>query len=107
MKPTTVTLRESDLSLLNELSGDSGAYESRSEAIRAIIDGHSEVNELQTQVERLQREKRMILEQREENQELVLYAKEQRDEARTDKRRRQYNIVRLAWWAVAGEPADL
>jgi Arc/MetJ-type ribon-helix-helix transcriptional regulator len=104
MKPTTVTLRESDLSLLNELSGDSGAYESRSEAIRAIIDGHSEVNELQTQVERLQREKRMILEQREENQELVSYV--QREKAMQERReeRTQANVIRRAWWWVAGTP---
>ena len=104
MKPTTVTLRESDLSLLNELSGDSGAYESRSEAIRAIIDGHSEANELQTQVERLQREKRMILEQREENQELVSYV--QREKAMQERReeRTQANVIRRAWWWVAGTP---
>lgn len=104
MKPTTVTLRESDLSLLDELSGDSGGYESRSEAVRAIIDGHSEVNELQTQVERLQREKRMILEQREENQELVSYV--QREKAMQERReeRTQANVIRRAWWWVAGTP---
>ena len=96
MKPTTVTLRESDLSLLDELSGDGGAYESRSEAIRAIIDGHSEVNELQTQVERLQREKRMILEHREEHTKLVESI--QREESRQDRLARAGVLTRAKWW---------
>jgi Arc/MetJ-type ribon-helix-helix transcriptional regulator len=96
MKPTTVTLRESDLSLLDELSGDSGGYESRSEAVRAIIDGHSEVNELQTQVERLQREKRMILEQREEHTDLIESI--QREESRADRKARAGIFTRAKWW---------
>lgn len=79
----------------------------RDEYEATLAEYEERIAELEQEVERLHRERRQLLEQREENQELVLYAKEQRDEARTNKRRRQYNIVRRAWWAVAGEPADL
>ena len=112
----SVTLDPTVVGELSERVGEQ--YESRSEAVEDLLttafaaderehEYEERIDDLEREVERLNRERRQLLEQRDEHQELALYAKEQRDEARTDKRRRQHNIVRRAWWAVAGEPADL
>lgn len=62
---------------------------SRSEALRAILDDyedlqkryedlHTEYEDLQTELERVKNEKRLILEDREEKQELVRYVEDER-----------------------------
>lgn len=40
-----------------------------------------------------------------EHKELVAYAEQQREADRHDRERRQHNVVRPAWWWLAGEPA--
>lgn len=73
MPRLTVTLTEEQAEKVDELSGDSGPYESKSEAVRNLIQGGERVDELEEKVERLEREKRLILEEREEKRELVRY----------------------------------
>jgi len=108
MPRLTITVTDEQNELLAELSGDGGPYESKSEAVREFIDSGETTEDLRREVERLNRERRQLLEQREENQELVRFADEQRSVVRAqreeERRRRQTNIVRRTWWKVAGEP---
>jgi Arc/MetJ-type ribon-helix-helix transcriptional regulator len=106
MPRLSITLTDEQNERVEELV-ENGEYSSKNAVVQDWLADAEKVNQLESEVERLHRERRQLLEQRDEHQELALYAKEQRDEARTDKRRRQHNIVRRAWWAVAGEPADL
>ena len=78
MPRLTVTITEEQEELLEELSSDSGEYESKSEAVRNLIQRGERVDELEQKVERLEREKRMLVEQREEHTELVEYVDEER-----------------------------
>jgi metal-responsive CopG/Arc/MetJ family transcriptional regulator len=55
-----------------------------------------EIDELHTDVERLQNEKRLILKEREEKQELVEYVEEERS---VEERRRKAGLrTRAKWW---------
>lgn len=96
MPRLTITLTDEQLELLEEKSGDSGEYESKSEAVRNLIDAgeqaEEELADLRTKVERLEREKRQILEQRQEHTDLVEYVE---DELAY---REQPLSVRLRWW---------
>lgn len=78
MPRLTITLTEEQAEKVAELSSDDGPYESKSEAVRNLIQAGERVGDLEEKVERLDREKRIILEQREENQELVRYAETER-----------------------------
>lgn len=57
----TVSLREEQAQMIEEKAGDDGEYSSKGEVMRSIIDDHQDSQDLQTQVDRLQREKQMIL----------------------------------------------
>jgi hypothetical protein len=52
--------------------------ETRSEYLRNVIASRNEHDDLQTEVERLRREKRQILEQREQNQQLAKYVEREK-----------------------------
>lgn len=119
-----VTLNEPQDDYLAGLADDEGPHDSKAGAVRGIIDDHrtdtsvdvdamheeyeEQIDELGGEIKRLNRERRQLLEQREENQELVRFADEQRSVVRAqreeERRRRQTNIVRRTWWKVAGEP---
>ena len=76
-----------------------GEYESKPAVIRSIIDDNQDTQQLRQTVERLQREKRMILEQRNEHTELVKSI--QRDQTLSEKKSRA-NIVTRWKWRVMG-----
>ena len=71
----------------------------RSEAIRALIDKglryDDRVTDLEIENERLHRERRQLLEQREENQELVRYVEGERSW-------REAGLLRRAKWWLTG-----
>jgi len=108
MPRLTITVTEEQSQLLSELSGDDGPYESKSEAVRAFIESGETTEELRQEVDRLNRERRQLLEQRDENQELVEFASETRSVL--ERREQRSEIIRTApvwrralWW-VLGEP---
>ena len=108
MPRLTITVTDEQSELLAELSGDGGPYESKSEAVRSFIESGEDTEELRREVERLNRERRQLLEQREENQELVEFASETRSVL--ERREQRSEIIRTApvwrralWW-VLGEP---
>lgn len=92
MDPVTVSFEEFHVDLLDELSAESGPCTNRSEAMRMIIGQYTEQNELAQEVERLTRERRQLLEQREEHDELVRYVADELSY------REKGLFTRARWW---------
>lgn len=86
----TLRVREGELEAIDEEADSEG--KTRSEYIRDVLESRTEHAELQTEVERLRREKRMVLEQREEKKELARYVDEEREW------RRAPIWKRAKWW---------
>ncbi|WP_227778318.1 ribbon-helix-helix domain-containing protein [Haladaptatus pallidirubidus] len=109
---------------LNQQSSESGDFDSKSEmvreSIRSMKDGddgvdelereleeqqshyEDEIDKLETVVERLENEKRTILSQREENQELVKWAKEEQSLQRRREERQTAPVWKRAKWWLTG-----
>lgn len=137
MNPTTLRLSESTLDTLADEADERGL--SRSEYIREIIrerhednrlqdrlradyerqiadyeekirDYEERIDDLETENERIRNEKRLILQQREENTELVEYVEEQRELTKYQERRQRLlddaNILRRWKWKLTGVPVD-
>jgi Arc/MetJ-type ribon-helix-helix transcriptional regulator len=104
MPRLTITVTDEQAALLEELSGDGGQYESKSAAVRNFIQAGERVAELEQEVERLNRERRQLLEQREEHGELVRYAEDQREQEQNARERRKKPAWTRAWWWLTGEP---
>lgn len=87
---------------------DSDDYSSKSDYVRQLIDRHDElqdtVAELKTENDRLHRERRQLLERREEHTELVEYVE---NELSVAERQRMYEQApvqtRIKWW-FTGRP---
>lgn len=101
MPRLTVTIDEEHEEILAEKSGDDGPYESKSEAVRMFIEKYEaaqeRVEELEQEVERLRNEKRLILEDRDEKQELARYVEEEQTW-------RQAGIITRTKWWLYGKP---
>ena len=116
MKRVTFKIPEDWKNELDERADEAG--DSRSEVLRKIVDDalhtpeddgeqerlRREVEELQTEVERLKNEKRQILEQREENQELVEYVEAEKSLVEEQAERKQAPVWQRAKWWVMGTP---
>lgn len=93
-----ITLRVPE-DMLESLDDEAAEHDrDRSEHIRDILASRNEHDELQTEVERLRREKRQILDQRNEKNELARYVEEEQEW-------REAPIWQRARWWVAGKPA--
>jgi Arc/MetJ-type ribon-helix-helix transcriptional regulator len=108
MPRLTITVTDEQSELLSELSGNDGRYESKSEAVRSFIESGEDVEQLRQEVDRLNRERRQLIEQRNENQELVEFASETRSvlkrrEDRSEQIRTAPVWRRALWWFL-GEP---
>jgi predicted DNA-binding protein len=90
MKQTTIRLPEEMIEALEQEARDRGMK--RSEYMRQVLGSRSECDELRNRVDRLEREKRMILEHREENQELMRYVEDELSY------RRAGVFTRMRWW---------
>jgi Arc/MetJ-type ribon-helix-helix transcriptional regulator len=100
----TVTLPDDQGELIEDLAGDEGPASSKSEAMRMLIEDAQRVSEVEDENERLRRERRQLLEQREEHGDLVRYADAERERAELDRRRRKQPVwTRVRWW-IYGEP---
>jgi predicted DNA-binding ribbon-helix-helix protein len=80
------------------------------EVLRELIEKGTEyddqVSALETENERLHRERRQLLEQREENKELVQYVEEERGIQQRREERRDAPLWRRARWYVFGRSDD-
>lgn len=92
MPRLTVTLTEEQAELVCELSGDGEPYESKSEVVRNLIQAGERVEELEAEVERLEQEKRLILEERQEKRELARYVEDELSY------REAGLATRVRWW---------
>ena len=127
----SVTFTEEDNAYLADLAGKDGDYDSKAEAVRAIVQErregtgnepevvqqeyeeklaeleaakNEEIEELETEISRLNRERRQLLEQREENQKLVKFAEEQRSLVSEQRDRQNAPVWRRAkWWVFGGD----
>lgn len=97
MPRLTVNLDDDQYALIEEKTGEGGEYESKSEAVRNFIRRGERVEDLERELERARRERRQILEQREEHTELALYVEEERTW------RQQPLRTRLRWWLLGKE----
>ena len=102
MTRLTVSVSDEEAEIIDELSGDDGPYESKSEAMRNCIRSYEKVEELQQENERLRREKRAIIEQRDEHRELVEYVEGERELQKMERERRNAPIWERIRWLVLG-----
>lgn len=78
MPRLTITIPEEQAERIAELA-DSDEYESKSDAVRGLIEEAERVGELETTIERLQNEKRALIGQYQEHNELVRYVEDQQE----------------------------
>lgn len=107
MPRITVTITDDQAELLEEKTGEGGEYESKSEAVRSFIQEYERlsgrVEELETENQRLHRERRQLLEQREEHTDLVRAVESERTLA---ERRARAGLLTKAKWALFGMDDD-
>jgi hypothetical protein len=103
MQPVSSRLDADTLRMVDDTADAND--ESRAEAIRRLVERGLEYEDLQREIERLENEKRALIADREEKQELVEYVEKERSVRQRREDRRRSNIFRRAWWFVAGEPA--
>ena len=112
MKPTSIRLDEDTLASVDSEADERGL--SRAVYLRKIVENRHESNrirdeyeakldELRTENERLQRERRQILEQREEATDLVAVVERQQS---LQERKAQASIFARMKWAVTGMPSE-
>lgn len=113
MKKISVSLEDRHVEALDDREADDD-ISSRSEALRAILDDYeslhteyedlrTEYEELQTELERVKNEKRLILEEREEKQELVKYVE---DERTFEQKWREAGLGKRLKWKLFGMDDD-
>lgn len=109
MRQMTVSLREEQAEWIEANLGDGKQYESKSDAIRTIIDRHeklqSEVEELRQENERLRNQLAATNQRIDEVNDLVEYVDEQRNleqtRAEREERRAKAGVLtRAKWWLV-------
>ena len=105
MDPITLRLPTETLEEVDDEAEDRGlsraeylreVVENRNEHVEKLSDYESELEELRTEVGRLHRERRQILEQREEHNELV--AAVQSDQTLSERKAKAGVGTRLKWW---------
>ena len=108
MEQITIRIPAEELEELEAEADEHGV--SRSEHIRDLLasrhedaEREAEIERLRAEVERLQKEKRLILEDREEKQELVRYVE---DERSAEQRWRAAGLGTRLKWRVFGMPED-
>jgi len=112
-KRVTVSLGDDHLEALADFE-DAHGVDSRSEAVRLLLDEYEDLRreyeelntayeELQNEAERLKREKRLILEEREEKQELIRYVE---DERSAEQRWREADLATRVRWKLFGMDRD-
>jgi Arc/MetJ-type ribon-helix-helix transcriptional regulator len=99
MSRLTISLTDEEEEIIEEKVGDGSEYESKSEFVRKCIQAHTKIEDLERDIERLQNEKRLILEQREEATEIQKYVEEERTYRNAGVK------TRLKWW-VWGKPSQ-
>ena len=75
--------------------------------VQEVVQEHQQkIRELEQENERLHRERRQLLEQREEHSELVATVQREQTLKEQREKRRQANMFRRAWWYIVGNPPN-
>lgn len=112
MKPTSIRLDEETLDDVDEEASERGL--SRAEYLRVIVENRHEsgrirdeyeakLESLRTENERLQRERRQLIAQREEHGELVTVVSRQQS---LQERKAQASIFKRMKWSITGMPSE-
>lgn len=104
MPRITVSVSDEQAERIEGLAGKDGPYDSKSEVMRSFIQRSQEADDLERENDRLHRERRQLLDQREERNELVRYAEDQREQEQYARERRRKPAWTRAWWWLTGEP---
>ena len=115
MEQITLRLREETIEDV-EVEAEE-ADTSRSEYLRDLIESRNEhdeevarlqeeVDDLRTEVERLRSEKRQLIEDREERQELVKFAEQERDLREMEQEKQAAPVWKRAKWWVVGRDVE-
>lgn len=104
MPRITVSVSDEQAERIEDLAGENGPYDSKSEVMRSFIHRAQEADDLERENDRLHRERRQLLDQRKERNELVRYAEDQREQERNARERRRKPAWTRAWWWLTGEP---
>lgn len=110
MKPTSIRLAEDTLASVDDEAEERGL--TRAQYLRLIVTNRhesdrvrdeyeSKLDRLRTENERLRRERRQVLAQREEHTDLVTVVERQQS---LQERKAQASILRKIRWAVTGMP---
>ena len=102
MPRLTVTLSEKRAEKVAKMA-ESDEYESKSAVINHLISKGEDAAEIQSENERLQREKRTLIEQREDNRELVAWAEDHRSLLEDEYERRNAPLWKRLQWFVYGK----
>lgn len=76
----------------------------KAEAMRTLMRRGLEIDETKAENERLKNQLAATNRRIDANNELVEYVQEQRETEEYQRKRRQHNVFRRAWWWLAGEP---
>ena len=102
MQPVSSRLDADTLRMVDDTADAND--ESRAEAIRRLVERGLEYDELAQEIERLENEKRTLIADREEKQELVRFAESQRELAEYERERQKRGVfTRFVWW-LRGQP---
>ena len=92
MPRITVSVSDEQGERIEELAGEDGPYSSKSEVMRYFIERSQEADDLERENDRLHRERRQLLDKREEHDELVQYVGDELSY------REQGLFTRIQWW---------
>lgn len=106
MDRITVTLPEEMIARIDEAAGDSGRYDSRSEAVRELIRQGERLDEVERERDRLQEKLAAANSRADDVGELVEYVEHERAIRERERERRRAPIWERAKWWVFGEPDD-
>ena len=102
MQPVSSRLDADTLRMVDDTALEND--ESRAEAIRRLVARGLEYDDLQREITRLENEKRTLIAEREEHQELVRFAESQRELAEYERERQKRGVfTRFVWW-LRGQP---
>jgi vacuolar-type H+-ATPase subunit I/STV1 len=107
----SVTFKVDD-ETLREIDAEADEQDiTRSEHLREILDSRDktddlrqDIEKLEQTIERLENEKRLLIQKREEHTELVKYVEEERELRRQHEQRENAPVWRRAKWWVLGRP---
>lgn len=95
----SITLTDEQNEQIEELV-DSGEYSSKNEVVQSWITRDEKMNQLESTIERLEREKQQILAQQQEHGELVRYVQ---DERTLSMKKHNASAVQRVKWLLFGD----